>query len=502
MSAAADDLRHRPGFRSDSRIEQLRVPPQSVEAEQAVLGGLMLAPDGWDEVADLISEEDFYRRDHELIFRAIRGLHEKQKPYDAVTLGEWFEAQGLAEQVAGGAYLGELASTTPSAANIRAYAEIVADKALLRRMIEVGTEMVNNGFQPEGRDSESLVAHAAGQVATLSQQSNRDGGLRMIRGGLNEAFEDAVKRNSGEIDCGLPLPWSNVTEIFPGLEPTDLMVLAARPGMGKTTLALEIAHYVASVKGKNVAIFSLEMSRKQLIGKLIASAANVDFSKMRRRDGLSQEEWTRISQATRELAELPIAIDDTVTLTMNAITARAARMHRKIPGGLGLIVIDYLQLVQGIDDDAKRHEAVSQISRGAKVLAKVLNCAVIALAQLNRSLETRTDKRPIMSDLRESGAIEQDADVIAFIYRDGYYSKDACAAPDAVEFIIAKQRLGPTGTAYLRADLATGRTTNYPGKPKYQKGGKSRKTDQGLDDEDLVDQAGKHSGRDRAAGDA
>jgi replicative DNA helicase len=485
-------------YRSDSRIEQLRVPPQSVEAEQAVLGGLMLAPDAYAMVADLLRMEDFYRRDHELIFRAITEMAEADppKPYDAVTLGEWFESKGLSEQVAGGAYLVELASTTPSAANIRAYAEIVVDKSLLRRMIEIGTEIVNNGFQPEGRDSAHLVADASSKIGALTQQSNRDGGLRMIRAGLNEAFEDAVHRNSGAIDCGLPLPWSNARELIPGLEPTDFVVLAARPGMGKTTLALEIVDYIADVKQVNTAIFSLEMGRKQLLGKMIAHRANVDFSKMRKRDGLNDEEWGRISDAKRELAELPIAIDDTVSLTMNAITARAARMHRKVAGGLGLIVIDYLQLIEGSGREEKRHEVVREISRGCKVLAKLLNCTVIALSQLNRGLEGRTDKRPVMADLRESGAIEQDADIIVFIHRDGYYSKDECNAPDAVEFIVGKQRLGPTGTAYLRANLATGRTTNWLGKPNYRKAKQGAKND-GLDDDELP-----LSGRDRAAGHA
>lgn len=501
MSAAADDLRHRPGFRSDSRVEQLRVPPQSVEAEQAVIGGLMLAEDGWDEIADVVSDSDFYRRDHQLIFRAIAELHEKQKPYDAVTLGEWFESQGLAEQVAGGAYLVELASTTPSAANIRAYAEIVADKALQRRLIDVGTKIVNDGFQPEGRDTTRLVAEASAAVATLSEQSNREGGLRMIPRGLSEAFNEAVSRNTGAIDCGLPLPWSNARDLTPGLEPGDLLVLAARPSMGKTTLALEIAEYVADIKRVNVAVFSLEMSQTQLLGKMIARRANVEFSKMRRKDGLDDDEWTRVSEAKRQLAELPIAIDDTVSITIDGITARAARMARKA-GGLGLIVIDYLQLIEGTGSEESRQEVVRRISRGLKVLGKLLNCPVIALSQLNRSLETRQEKRPVLADLRESGAIEQDADIIVFIHREGYYTKDKCNAPDAVEWIVGKQRLGQTGTAYLKADLATGRTTDWIGKPNYRKGRKAADDDQGLDDDDLVGQARKRSGRDAAAGDA
>lgn len=484
--------------RTDARVEQLRIPPQSIEAEQAVLGGLMLAgEEGWTRVSDLLSAEDFYRRDHQMIWRAIDELQEKKRPFDSVTMGDWFEAQGLIDQVAGGAYLVELSSTTPSAANIRAYAEIVADKALLRRFIEAGTDIVNDGFQPNGRETSEIVASGVAKVSQLSVQSSREGGLRMVRSGVNEAFDEIVARNEGSIDVGLPPPWLNVRHMLPGLEDTDLCVVAARPGMGKTVVGVEWADF-AAVQGRNVALFTLEMSRKQLITRMMSRRARVDSRLMRQKHGLSDEEWSRLSRAASEIRALPLAIDDAASLKIDALRARASRMHAKVPGGLGLIVVDYLQLIEGSSGrEDQRQAEITKISRGLKLMAKDLRCPVIALSQLNRSLETRTDKRPVMADLRESGAIEQDADVIMFVYRDDYYTKDECGAPGVAEIIIGKQRNGPTGTAYLRHHLESSYFEDYHGpKPVYSKKGKGAKSD-GFDDDQLPLNP---SGRDRAAG--
>ncbi|MCA0395298.1 MAG: replicative DNA helicase [Proteobacteria bacterium] len=444
----------RPGFRqearnSDHRIDQLRVPPQSVEAEQAVLGGLMLAPEAFDRVADLINEGDFYRRDHQLIYRAIRELAEKNRPYDAVTLGEWFESQGLGEQVAGGAYLVELAGTTPSAANIKAYAEIVRDKAVLRQLIEVGTTIVNDGFQPEGRESSELLAKAEQEVFAIAEAGARGRqDFTAINDAMKEAFDVLQTRfaNGGGI-TGLPTGYTEFDEMTAGLQPTDLIILAARPAMGKTTFALNIAEFAAIKTRKAVAVFSMEMSASQLALRLISSNGRINATRLRTGQ-LEDEDWSRVTSAIRMIKETRIFIDDTPALSPEVLRAKARRLKRE--HDLGLIVIDYLQLMAVPGNSENRATEISEISRSLKGLAKELNVPVIALSQLNRSLETRTDKRPVMADLRESGAIEQDADIIVFIYRDDYYNKENSADKGLAEIIIGKQRNGPTGSLKLK----------------------------------------------------
>ena len=448
----------RPGFRgdasfqtrNDSRIEQLRVPPQSIEAEQAVLGGLMLDPSAFDRVADQLGDEDFYRRDHQLIYRAIRELVEKNRPFDAVTVGEWFESQGVAEQVAGGAYLIELAASTPSAANIKAYAEIVRDKAIQRKLIDVGTAIVNDGFQPEGRDSAELLAKAEQEVFAIAEGHSRGRqDFVPIRKALIEAFDVLQKRaEAGTGVTGLPTGYHEFDQMTAGLQPTDLIILAARPAMGKTTLALNIAEYAAMKTKKPVAVFSMEMSASQLALRLISSVGRVNAARLRTGQ-LEDEDWSRISSAIRLLKETKIFIDDTPALSPDALRAKARRLKRE--HGLGMIMIDYLQLMQipGSSGDNRTNE-ISEISRSLKALAKEFNCPVIALSQLNRSLEQRPNKRPVNSDLRESGAIEQDADVIMFVYRDDYYNKENSPDKGLAEVIIGKQRNGPTGSVKLK----------------------------------------------------
>lgn len=490
--------------------DQLRIPPQSIEAEQAVLGGLMLAPEAWDQVADVLTDASFYRQDHALIWRAIDALQGKKKPFDAVTLGEWFESMGLAEQVAGGAYLIELASTTPSAANIRAYAEIVADKFALRRLIDLGTEVVNNGFQPNGREPSELIAEAASRFNQFSAAGASSGGLRFIRNHLSDAWDEISARYEGTADPGLPPPWENVADLLPGLEDTDLMLIAARPGMGKTVAGMEFADHAATM-GRNVAVFSLEMSASQLTQRLICRRTGIDGNKLRKQGALDEEDWPLLTQSMRDLKTLPLAIDDTASVTIDALSARARRMHSKTDGGLGLIVVDYVQLISGPGRGEKRHEELTEISRGLKLLAKDLRCPVIGLSQLNRSLETRTDKRPMMADLRESGALEQDADIIAFLYRDDYYTKDRSGAPGIAEFIIAKQRNGPTGTAYLRHELSMSRFADHKGpRPDYKlASGGQKSSEEGFDGfDDPRPKRGSRQSRkgnpaaDRAAGDS
>ncbi|MGV8940028.1 MAG: replicative DNA helicase [Lysobacter sp.] len=451
----------RPGFRgehrgdsrfesrADQRLDQLRVPPQSIEAEQAVLGGLMLAPEAYDIVGDALGEHDFYRRDHQLIFRAIRELAEKSKPFDALTLGEWFESMGESEQVAGGAYLIELASTTPSAANIKAYAEIVRDKAVLRKLIEVGTTIVNDGFQPEGRESSEILSAAEQQVFAIAEAGARGRtDFTAINTALSEAFDVLQTRYAaGGSVTGLSTGYTELDEMTAGLQPTDLLILAARPAMGKTTLALNIAEYAAIKSKKAVAVFSMEMSASQLALRLISSNGRVNAQRLRSGQ-LEDEDWSRVSGAIRMLKESKIFIDDTPGLSPDSLRAKARRLKRE--HDLGLVVVDYLQLMAVPGNTENRATEISEISRSLKHLAKELNVPVIALSQLNRSLETRADKRPVMADLRESGAIEQDADVIMFIYRDDYYNKENSPDKGLAEIIIGKQRNGPTGSLKLK----------------------------------------------------
>ncbi len=434
----------------DSRIEQLRVPPNSIEAEQAVLGGLMLAPEAYDRINDKLTPNDFYRRDHQLIYRAIGELAERNRPFDAVTLGEWFESQGHMELVAGGAYLVELASTTPSAANITAYAEIVRDKAVMRQLIEVGTEIVNDAFQPDGKESDEMLAVAEQKVFAIAEQGARG---RTDFVAMNDALKDAfevlrVRSESGGTVTGLPTGYTEFDMMTAGLQPTDLVILAARPAMGKTTFALNIAEYAAIKSKKAVAVFSMEMSAGQLAMRLISSVGRINATRLRTGQ-LEDEDWSRVTSAIRILKDqAKVFIDDTPGLSPDVLRSKARRLKRE--HDLGLIVIDYLQLMSVPGNNENRATEISEISRSLKGLAKELNVPVIALSQLNRSLETRTDKRPVMADLRESGAIEQDADMIVFIYRDDYYNKETSPDKGLAEIIIGKQRSGPTGSCKLR----------------------------------------------------
>jgi replicative DNA helicase len=473
-----------PGRRPEEGFESARMPPFSILAEQNVLGSLLLQPEAIVEVVDILQPEDFYTRQHQVIYAALCDMHQAQKPIDVFLVAEWLKARGESEQAGGDEMLIELHSAQPTAANARAYAKIVADKSALRRLIDTGTRIANSGFEAGTREAEEVVAEAAAQIAQLTQASVRDGGLRYVRTALGEAWEELVNRDAGTIDCGLTPPYSNLANILPGLEETDFCVIAGRPGMGKTVAGLEWAEYAAEQKGKQVAFFSLEMSRKQLVARLMSKRSGVSLARMRQKGGLDDADWSALTQAQIGIRNLSLAIDDTSTATIDAVRARAARMHAKVQGGLGLIVIDYLQLMGGQGRETTRAEEVAYISRGCKLMAKTLRCPVVALSQLNRGLEARPDKRPVMSDLRESGAIEQDADVIVFLYRDDYYSKDDCGAPGIAEAIVAKQRQGPPGTAYLNHHLDRSFFTDYHGpRPVYSKRKAKEKDDgEGLGD--------------------
>lgn len=432
----------------ESKVETLRVPPQAVEAEQAVLGGLMLAPDALDRVGDLLVEEDFYRRDHRLIFRAIRELAQRNQPFDAITLGEWLESANLLDQAGGTAYLIELARTTPSAANITAYAGIVREKAVMRQLIEAGTKIVDSAFMPEGRDSQAVLAMAEQVVFAIAEHGRRGRqDYTALRDAMLEAFSVLQARFEAHSDItGIPTGFTELDQITSGLQPSDLLILAARPAMGKTSLALNIAEYATLKTRKPCAVFSMEMSASQLAFRLLSSVGRVNQQRLRTGQ-LDDEDWNRVTSALRMLSEVKMFIDDTPALSPEVLRSKARRIKRE--HDLGLIVIDYLQLMQVPGNQENRATEISEISRSLKALAKELNVPVIALSQLNRSLETRTDKRPVMADLRESGAIEQDADLIMFIYRDEYYHRDS-ADKGLAEVIIGKHRNGPTGTIKLK----------------------------------------------------
>ena len=432
---------------ASARVDALRVPPHSIDAEQAVLGGLMLDERAWERIADKLGEHDFYRKDHRLIFRAIGELSNKNLPCDAVTLGEWFESNGLAELVGGTSYVIQLANSTPSAANIAAYAEIVREKSILRQLIDAGTEIVGDGFQPEGRSSQEILETAEQKVFHIAESGARGKkGFVQMRSAVKEAFQILHQRyeSKGSV-TGLATGFADLDEMTAGLQPSDLIIVAARPSMGKTALAVNMAEHAALKSKKAVAIFSMEMSASQLAFRLISSLGRINQQHLRTGD-IQEEEWPRVTSAITLLSEAKIFIDDTPALSPAELRARARRLKRE--HDVGLIVIDYLQLMQVPGNKENRATEISEISRSLKAMAKEMNIPVIALSQLNRSLEQRTDKRPVMSDLRESGAIEQDADVILFIYREEVYDKESPKKGSA-ELIIGKQRNGPIGTVNL-----------------------------------------------------
>jgi replicative DNA helicase len=431
----------------DTATEALRLPPHSIDAEQSVLGGLMLDNNAWDTAADRVSEADFYRRDHRLIFRAIHALAEKGSPFDAVTLSEWLGGQNLLAETGGLAYLGALAKNTPSAANIRAYADIVRERAVLRRLISVGTEIVDSAFYPAGRDSKTLLDEAEQRVFQIAEQIARHrSSVRSIKELLVKAVEriDTLFQLDNPI-TGVPTGFPDLDHLTAGLQPSDLVIVAGRPSMGKTALAINMAEHVVIKTGRPVVVFSLEMPGEQLAMRMMSSLARIDQHKVRT-GKLEDEDWPRLTSAVSLLADAPLFIDDTAAMTPTEIRARCRRLKRE--HDLGLVVVDYLQLMQVPGGKESRAMEISEISRSLKALAKELDVPVVALSQLNRSLEQRPDKRPRMADLRESGAIEQDADVIVFIYRDEVYNPES-ADKGKAEIIVAKQRNGPIGTVPL-----------------------------------------------------
>jgi replicative DNA helicase len=438
--------------RADDEVARLRIPPHSIEAEQSVLGGLLLDNSAWDRAGDLLSDSDFYRFEHRLIYAAISALVNATKPADVITVFEQLQSLGKAEDCGGLVYLNALAQSVPSAANMRRYAEIVRERAVLRKLVAASDEIATTAFNPQGRAVSEILDDAEAKIFRIGEEGSRsrqgfqsmDALVVQLIDRVNELHE-----NGAEEVTGVRTGFFDMDRMTAGLQSGDLIVLAARPSMGKTAFALNIAEHVAVNEGLPVVVFSMEMGAAQLALRMVGSLGRIDQGHLRT-GKLADDEWGRLSEAVEKLGKVSLFIDESAALTPSELRARARRQARQC-GKLGLIVVDYLQLMSGSggNSDENRATVIGEISRGLKSLAKELQCPVIALSQLNRSVETRTDKRPMMSDLRESGAIEQDADVIMFIYRDEYYTKDACKEPGIAEIIIGKQRNGPTGTVKL-----------------------------------------------------
>ena len=434
----------------DDEVARLRVPPHSVEAEQSVLGGLLLDNLSWDRAGDLLTDSDFYRYEHRLIYAAIGVLVAGSKPADVITVFEQLQSHGRADDCGGLAYLNALAQSVPSAANMRRYAEIVRERSILRKLITASDEIATTAFNPQGRAVSGILDEAESKIFKIGEEGSRQ---RQGFQGIDKlvvALIDRVQElhdNGAEEVTGVRTGFYDLDRMTAGLQKGDLIVLAARPSMGKTAFALNIAEHVAVQEGLPVLMLSMEMGASQLALRMVGSLGRIDQQGLRT-GRLKSDEWERLTDAVERLGQVQMYIDETPALNSAELRARARRMARQF-GTLGLIVIDYLQLMSGSSSgDENRATEIGEISRGLKALAKELQCPVIALSQLNRSVESRNDKRPMMSDLRESGAIEQDADVIMFIYRDDYYDKNS-KEPGVAEIVIGKQRNGPVGTVRL-----------------------------------------------------
>ena len=435
MSAVLSGLEE--GFNRDKQIAQLRIPPHSVEAESSVLGGLL-------------ADGDFYRYEHRQVYAAIDSLINTSRPADVITVYEHLQALGKAEEIGGLGYLNALAQYVPSASNIRRYAEIVRERSILRKLVSASDEIATNAFNTQGRAVAQILDEAEQKIFNIGEEGSRmKQGFQAMPQLVVQLLDRVQEMADNQNDItGVPTGFFDFDRITSGLQPGDLIVLAARPSMGKTALAINIAEHVALNEGLPVAVFSMEMGASQLAVRIVGSIGRIDQGHLRT-GKLSDDEWPRLTEAIEKLRNVSLHIDETPGLTPSELRANARRLARQC-GKLGLIVVDYLQLMSGSSSNGGDNRAteIGEISRGLKMLAKELQCPVIALSQLNRSVETRTDKRPMMSDLRESGAIEQDADVIMFIYRDDYYNKES-KEPGVAEIIIGKQRNGPTGTVKL-----------------------------------------------------
>jgi len=436
---------------NDTQTEAFKVPPQSIDAEQSVLGGLLLDNAAADKVGDILAADDFYNDAHRLLFNAIVGLIADNKPADVITVGEALGSLKKLDYIGGLAYLSALVENVPTAANIRRYAEIVRERAILRRLAAAGGEIADAAYNPLGRSVREILDHAETKVFEIAEHGARgQQGFQELRPLLTqvvERIEFLYNRDNPSDVTGVPTGFTDLDRMTSGLQEGDLTVIAGRPSMGKTALALNIAEHIALSSKLPVAVFSMEMSATQLVMRLIGSVGRLDQHKVRI-GRLTTEDWERLSGALGRLSDAAIHIDETPALNALELRARARRLSRQYGGKLGAIVVDYLQLMESVSEGENRATEISEISRSLKALAKELKVPVLALSQLNRSLEQRPNKRPQMSDLRESGAIEQDADLILFIYRDEVYNQDT-QDKGVAEIIIGKQRNGPIGFVRL-----------------------------------------------------
>ena len=435
----------------DPALSQLRLPPQSLEAEQAVIGGLLLDNTAFDRVADLLRPDDFYRGDHRQIYTAITSLIDKAHPADVVTVHEALSTIGKAEEIGGLIYLNRLAQDTPSAANIRRYAEIVRDRAILRRLIAVADDIANQALNPQGRDTRSLLDEAESKIFNINEEGARGrSGFQSLPDLLSQVVDrigQLYDHSNHSGITGVPTGFTDLDKMTSGFQPGDLVIVAGRPSMGKTAFSLNIGEHVAVDQSLPVAVFSMEMGATQLAMRMVCSVGRLDQQRVRTGQ-LVDDDWPRLTNAIQKMQDSQLYIDETPGLNALELRSRARKLSRQC-GQLGLVIVDYLQLMSSASASGEnRATEISEISRSLKGLAKELQCPVIALSQLNRSLEQRPNKRPVMSDLRESGAIEQDADVIIFIYRDEVYNPDSPEKGTA-EIIIGKQRNGPIGTVRL-----------------------------------------------------
>ena len=430
----------------DQPVDSYKAPPQSIESEQSVLGGLMLDNNSWERVADIITESDFYRQDHRLIYHHICKLIEHNKPADVVTVAESLEISAELQGIGGLAYIGAIVQNTPSAANIKRYAEIVRERSIMRNLAQIGVQITDSAYNPAGRSAANLLDEAEARVFEIAEEGARgkEGfvDIQPLLKQVVERIELLYSQDNSSNVTGIASGFYDLDQKTSGFQAGDLIIVAGRPSMGKTAFSLNIAEHVALDLRKPVAVFSMEMSGAQLAMRLLGSVGRLDQHRVRT-GRLDDQDWPKLTHALGRLNEAPLFIDESAALNALELRARARRLYRQY-GELGLIIVDYLQLMSSSSQGENRATEISEISRALKGLAKELKVPVIALSQLNRSLEQRPNKRPVMSDLRESGAIEQDADVILFIYRDEVYNPDS---PDKgiAEIIIGKQRNGPIG---------------------------------------------------------
>ena len=454
--------------RGDSRVAGVKIPPHSIEAEQAVLGGLLLHSAAYWEIADAITEKDFYRHDHRLIWRAIAELMEDGGAVDVLTASRALEHMGHATRGLDTAYLAELAENTPGVSNLRAYADIVRERAVLRQLIDAAGRIAESAFAPQGRKSAEILDEAERAVFQIAEDRPKVGGPAGARDLLKRAVDriDKLVASKSAI-TGVSTGFADLDGFTSGLQPSDLVILAGRPSMGKTAFSMNLVENALMVDDpKPVLVFSMEMPADSLIIRMLSSLGRINQGHMRTGQ-LSDDDWPRLTSTMSLLRDRPLFIDDTAALSPNDLRARSRRLARE-HGALGLIVVDYLQLMRVPGNNENRTGEISEISRSLKALAKEMGCPVVALSQLNRSLEQRPNKRPQMSDLRESGAIEQDADVILFVYRDEVYNPES-ADKGTAEIIIGKQRNGPIGMVRLAfvghltrfENLAPDRFENY-----------------------------------------